>query len=457
MRAFDESDGEFCLRVVGDNALLVAKLNLVDERYIVLHKADGYKFMDGEVSHHSTRVKQLVEGEWVYPTEAQQYLHVYDINRLRNSFYGDAHHETNYFRELCCGEYVLVSIDIFSGKDCSPEDPWVFLVIKRVNASLSANFYQEAEYYYSREPLTKLWNRGKYEKDIDRLSRVEDQTLGCLYVDAVGLHELNNHLGHKAGDQMLCAVADTLRKYFPGDFIYRIGGDEFVVLCQDGCHGDEHIKDAVAAMKEELQSEDYEISAGWAFAKNGVGLRTAILQAEDAMRVDKTAYYQTNGKQRQSRMMNTKLENMLLEKQDASEFLSIISTRFKGVYIVDMKLDRCRYIYIPPYFQEILDRRQNAYLPSLKEYMESLVQPKYYEEFTEICDYDYIKKELAEGRPVRLEYQKKNNDWVRLSVFPCYQEGKSLHTTIWIFSDMKDEKAVSPMAWLAGKKLSCFF
>ncbi len=437
MRVFDESDGEFCLRVLGDNALLVAKLNLADERYIVLHKADGYKFMDGEVSHHSTRVKQLVEGEWVYPTEAQQYLHVYDINRLRNSFYGGAHHETNYFRELCCGEYVLVSIDIFSGKECSPENPWVFLVIKKVNASLSAHFYREAEYYYSREPLTKLWNRGKYEKDIDRLSLMDNQPLGCLYVDVVGLHELNNHLGHKAGDQMLCAVADTLRKYFPGDFIYRIGGDEFVVLCSDECPEGEHIKESVASMKEELRAMDYEISAGWAQAKAGKNLRSAVLAAENAMREDKLAYYEGDGKERQNRMMNMKLENMLLEKQDASEFLNIISHRYKGVFIVDMKTNRCRYIYIPPYFREILDKWENAFLPSMKEYAETQAKPAYYESFVGICDYDYIKKELAEGRPVQLEYQKKNNDWVRLSVFPYQQEGKSLHTTIWIFSDVK--------------------
>ena len=437
MKSLNESDGDFFLRVVGDNTLLVAKLNLADERYIVLHKADGYKFMDGEVSHHSTRVKQLVEGEWVCPTEAQQYLHVYDIHRLRNSFYGGAHHETNYFRELYCGEYVLVSIDIISGTDCSPEDAWVFLVIKKVNASLSANFYREAEYYYSREPLTKLWNRGKYEKDIDRLSHTEDRPIGCLYVDAVGLHELNNHLGHKAGDAMLCAVADTLRKYFPGDFIYRIGGDEFVVLCSDACPEGAHIEKSVAAMKEELRAMDYEISAGWAQAKSGEGLRNAVLAAEDAMREDKANYYKGDGKERQSRMMNVKLENLLQAKSDAGEFLNIISNRFKGVYMVDMKADRCRYIYIPPYFQEILERRENAYLPSIKEYIERLVRPEHYAAFEKICDYDYIKRELAEGRLIRMVYQKKNGDWVRLSIFSCQQEGKSLNTSIWIFSDMK--------------------
>ncbi len=455
MDRWGQSEGDFFLRAIGDNVLLVAKVNLADERHVILRKADGFKSADYEVSNYPKLVQELVADESVHPMEAQQFLHVYDMQRLRNSFYGGAHHEVNYFRELYCGEYVLMSIEVFSAADCSPEHPWILYVIKKINASLTNNFYREAEYFYSREPLTKLWNRGKYEKDIDHLSISAGQPICCLYVDVVGLHELNNHLGHKAGDQMLCAVADELRKYFPGDFIYRIGGDEFVVLCNDDCQEEESIAKSVTRLKEELRAADYEISVGWAQAANGEGLRTAILAAEDAMREDKAAYYRENGKQRQSRMMNVKLENMLLAKQDASEFLNIISNRFKGVYIVDMKMDRCRYIYIPPYFQEILERRQNAYLPSIKEYTESLVQPQYAEAFEKICDYDYIRKELSAGRSIRLEYQKKNGDWVRLSVFPCYQEGKSLHTTIWIFSDMKDEKSNLP--WIKGNWLHSFF
>ena len=51
-----------------------------------------------------------------------------------------------------------------------------------------------------------------------------------VYIDVVGLHEINNHLGHKAGDGMLCAVAGAMQRMFPLADTYRIGGDEFVVL-----------------------------------------------------------------------------------------------------------------------------------------------------------------------------------------------------------------------------------
>ncbi len=440
MERFNSEDADFCLRAVSDNVLLTCKVNLAEGKHVIFQKADGFKSADLPVADYCELVEKLVREGWVHPMEGQQFLHNYDLKRMRNFFYHHARHEINYYRELYRGEYVLVSVEAFSPKDCSPENPWIFMVIKKVDASLTNNFYREAEYYYSREPLTKLWNRAKYEKDVDRLSQ-EGHPTTCVYIDVVGLHELNNHLGHKAGDQMLCAVADGLRKYFAADFIYRIGGDEFVVLCPDEC--EEDVSAPVLALKKDLQEFDYEISAGWAAAESGGKLRHALSVAESAMQADKKKFYANKGAHRQSRMMNVKLENMLLAKQDASEFLNIISDQFKGVYIVDMKRDRCRYIYIPPYFQEILEKHSNAYLISLKEYNKKLVKPEYHEALDKVCDYDYIVTELTEGRPVEMEYQKNNGDWVYLAVYPCYQGDKALHTTMWVFEDLKkDENGV---------------
>ena len=43
----------------------------------------------------------------------------------------------------------------------------------------------------------------------------------------------NDYYGHQAGDKMLTIVAGIMRKYFENDDIFRIGGDEFVVMCED--------------------------------------------------------------------------------------------------------------------------------------------------------------------------------------------------------------------------------
>ena len=56
------------------------------------------------------------------------------------------------------------------------------------------------------------------------LHKSEQRTISpaiCVYIDANGLHELNNERGHEAGDLMLRFVAESLMEQFPKGSLYR--------------------------------------------------------------------------------------------------------------------------------------------------------------------------------------------------------------------------------------------
>lgn len=86
---------------------------------------------------------------------------------------------------------------------------------------------EELDFSYSHDTLTGLLNRSLFETDLRTLQSSEYDSMVCTYIDVVGLHEINNHLGHRSGDAMLCFIANAARKFFVSSRIYRIGGDEF--------------------------------------------------------------------------------------------------------------------------------------------------------------------------------------------------------------------------------------
>lgn len=86
------------------------------------------------------------------------------------------------------------------------------------------------------DPLTSLANRRKLDIELDTLARSNDRQsskFAILHLDLDRFKEINDTLGHAAGDAMLVHASRILMKHVPrGDLVARIGGDEFVVLAR---------------------------------------------------------------------------------------------------------------------------------------------------------------------------------------------------------------------------------
>jgi diguanylate cyclase (GGDEF)-like protein/PAS domain S-box-containing protein len=98
--------------------------------------------------------------------------------------------------------------------------------------ALQAKLEQQALH----DSLTGLPNRamilGRLEQAVAQRNR-DGSCLALLFVDIDGFKEINDELGHAAGDRVLTTLAERLRSSVrPGDTVARYGGDEFVVLCE---------------------------------------------------------------------------------------------------------------------------------------------------------------------------------------------------------------------------------
>lgn len=271
------------------------------------------------------------------------------------------------------------------------------------------------------------------QTDLRTLQSSEYDSMVCTYIDVVGLHEINNHLGHRSGDAMLCFIANAARKFFVSSRIYRIGGDEFVILTPN--QPPYSVWVAVDKMRAFLREKEYEISVGIQSTNNLHRLDDAMNQAEAAMRQDKQAYYARNGQERQLRGLNEKLEQTLTEKRDAEHFLRVLAPKYKSVFVVDLKTDRMRGVIVPDYFQKILDTSGGSFLAVLQQYRDTQVQPAYRESLADLLDYNYIRSKVLTGDIVEHTYKKTDDTTFRVKVTPYSRSGSHIDETLWIFSD----------------------
>ena len=96
----------------------------------------------------------------------------------------------------------------------------------------NVRLFHENQRRATTDSLTGLWNRWRYWDDLNAAGGTS--RIGLLLVDLDHLKELNDTGGHSVGDAALRQLADALRPSAgESDRVYRIGGDEFVVLVQE--------------------------------------------------------------------------------------------------------------------------------------------------------------------------------------------------------------------------------
>ncbi|MEM9756328.1 MAG: GGDEF domain-containing protein [Pseudomonadota bacterium] len=133
------------------------------------------------------------------------------------------------------------------------------------------------------DPLTGLLNRRGFDRH-----RMPDQGGSIIFVDLDHFKQINDSLGHDAGDVVLCATADLLRAALrEGELVARFGGEEFVVwLPEIGLDAATAVAERVRRRAEGNLTTDLggvTISAGVATLGQGGSFSDALTRADRAV------------------------------------------------------------------------------------------------------------------------------------------------------------------------------
>ena len=146
-----------------------------------------------------------------------------------------------------------------------------------------------------KDPLTGLLNRQAYYADI---SNDPEEISALISIDMNGLKTINDTEGHKAGDVAISTIAGCfLRAAKRKQLVYRVGGDEFVVVCRKV--SEEEVIALTKRIHQQVDATKYSCSVGYSYSHDGKKSIDELLSESDAnMYAEKQQYYKESGKVR---------------------------------------------------------------------------------------------------------------------------------------------------------------
>lgn len=135
----------------------------------------------------------------------------------------------------------------------------------------------------TRDALTNALNRHSFYKDTESMS---NHQMYVISMDLNGLKQLNDTLGHDAGDAAILAVADAAHALLPSKWrFYRMGGDEFEVLCPDA--SGEAVRAFTDRLKANVAAQSYSVAVGFEEYLRGMDFEEVFRKADAMMYEDK--------------------------------------------------------------------------------------------------------------------------------------------------------------------------
>lgn len=139
--------------------------------------------------------------------------------------------------------------------------------------------------------LTKLQNRRAFEELCEEVHKkmYDSNDIAVAFCDLNGLKNVNDSKGHEAGDEYIKKFAVMLQKNFRYDEIYRISGDEFVIVMTEITKS--MYKKRIRSFRMRINEKNMPIaSIGTAYGEN-YNIRGLVKLAEGRMYLEKEKFY----------------------------------------------------------------------------------------------------------------------------------------------------------------------
>lgn len=229
------------------------------------------------------------ENENLYLLDKKYLKHNDGISMISNM---EDYQKINTFIEipLLGSDHSIIGImGIINAKRENVNEKMLAILASSISITMQNIIYNiELEKHVSHDLLTGVKNRNAYENYISRFDPQELSSFGIIVVDINGLKVCNDTEGHNAGDLLIQTVAKNLANMFGCENVYRFGGDEFIVVCENITR-DALIKKVTLYR---LNSNNVSASLGYSFRESNISITEMQIEADKKMYLEKNRFYQ---------------------------------------------------------------------------------------------------------------------------------------------------------------------
>lgn len=149
---------------------------------------------------------------------------------------------------------------------------------------------KQQEYLSYHDDLTGLLNRNSFVGYLTEVREKKLKSVGVLSADINGLKKFNREFGREYGDEVVMRVGEILEEFFRSANVYRMTGDEYLVIIENISY-DRFIK-AVHGAHDKLENISLGlVSIGYAWEKIDINADRLVSSAENMMQEEKKKYY----------------------------------------------------------------------------------------------------------------------------------------------------------------------
>lgn len=356
---------------------------------------------------YTQAIKELVEKK-VVEADKDMVRYFLSLEHLRKHF--RAGNQTFYFRyrQVLEGQERWQVAEMARDENYSDDQQLIYFYIKDIHETYSAELklYEEMERMCKMDALTGLQNFYSYKRVcISYQSYHKQHDVGVFFCDLNGLKLINDTKGHTAGNDFIKSFTKIIVDLLPDEHLYRISGDEFVIILYD--KPKEEIDELTAVLKEKVLQNGNPIAAvGSAWYHLPESIEQVVDMAEVGMYADKANFYNKH----------PELKRDVFEANFGREMMAIISTLtdlYPTVGVIDLETDTYRMLKADNSSQTAAEGK--SYSEYIDILMNKVVTPETYAEAEKLAGIDKLRAALKDKEKASIVYESQKGGWRHLT------------------------------------------